>query len=431
MLRHLVDWFVAIYEAFYGSQRTVSLFSKYDKVFDGIFGENGFTSVFSTLSLFIVAIASVILVIYMLIGLLDNVTNKTLTVEVVFKALLRLAVGALLVTYIYPVIYGITFTGTAITKTIADNVSKEADFFRVGKDELNARIDKENQKKVDDFLEEYGSFVSACQSSPASICDKKGDALSAEPDSGTYYRLENTAGGGSSSNSAETGFETVRSGLNWRLYKVKKTSDGEKTEELCEILIRPHSDYGINYDRFREGLTTPDSGEVKDIGDAYVIMQSETREFQTVFQYLLGAIVMFLLVFVSNLSTLFIGFTRLIELTIRALFSPIAVADIFTHGIQSPGIRYMKKIAALSIQFAVIVVINIGCSLLLQSNMFSPGAGNITDILLAGEFDLHACLDFLNELLTGGGFVLRMALILTKIGLTIKSLSICNDIVGV
>lgn len=50
-------------------------------------------------------------------------------------------------------------------------------------------------------------------------------------------------------------------------------------------------------------------------------------------------------------------YARIIELVIRTIFAPIAIADVFHDGLHSPGVRYIKKYIAVCLQGAVILCI--------------------------------------------------------------------------
>ena len=97
---------------------------------------------------------------------------------------------------------------------------------------------------------------------------------------------------------------------------------------------------------------------------------------------------------------------RLIEIGIRILFMPIGVSDAFTHGTNSPGFRYIKKFFAVCLQGAVLIaVLNIG-------------------IYFMGDATINAAT-------RGFGFISDMVIMVSMIGLMIKSQQIVNDIVGV
>ena len=56
-----------------------------------------------------------------------------------------------------------------------------------------------------------------------------------------------------------------------------------------------------------------------------------------------------------------------IELIVKSILSPIAFADIAFSGVHGPGVQYMKKLIALNLQFAAIVLALLVCKILEQS----------------------------------------------------------------
>lgn len=98
---------------------------------------------------------------------------------------------------------------------------------------------------------------------------------------------------------------------------------------------------------------------------------------------------------------------RMVEIGIRTSFAPLGMADAFSHGLNSPGMRYLKKYAAVCLQGAVLAV-----------------------ILLAGTYIEN----FVTESAAGiPGFsvIAQPVIMFSMLGLMIKSQTIINDIAGV
>lgn len=149
--------------------------------------------------------------------------------------------------------------------------------------------------------------------------------------------------------------------------------------------------------------------------------------------HIAGLIFPYLLSLVANLSLFFIGITRIVELTVRSLFAPMAVTDCIRNGSSSNGIRYLKKIFALALQIVVVVAINIVIGLILTN--IGGGGDELINILEEGAkteyYKKSACEEFIRQLCGGDRFVTNMGILVAKIGLMFGSLRICNDIVGV
>lgn len=103
-------------------------------------------------------------------------------------------------------------------------------------------------------------------------------------------------------------------------------------------------------------------------------------------------------------------FGRVLEAGIRFGFMPIGISDAFTHGLNSAGMRYIKKFFAVCIQGAVLYAIMIA------------GAKLMSVVSLGGE-------DF--GFLSSLGIISQLVVAFSMVGLMLKSQSIINDIAGV
>lgn len=162
------------------------------------------------------------------------------------------------------------------------------------------------------------------------------------------------------------------------------------------------------------------------------------------------SIIPYILSFGTKIIVIFIGISRLVELTVRVIFAPFAVADVYQKGSNSGGMRYLRKIFALILQFAAIVGIYIACASIISSlNISSNGADMYETLTGSTEESVYtyagysstvtitsisknACITFLDSLFGGSGnYWLCMGVLLARIGLAIKSQQIANDIAGV
>lgn len=102
-------------------------------------------------------------------------------------------------------------------------------------------------------------------------------------------------------------------------------------------------------------------------------------------------------------------FGRIIEAGVRFAFIPIGISDAFTHGINSPGMRYIKKFFAVCLQGAVLLAIMIAGT-------------NMMALITAGDdgFGIAGNLGVVSQLVIG----------FTMIGAMMKSQQLVNDIVG-
>ena len=147
--------------------------------------------------------------------------------------------------------------------------------------------------------------------------------------------------------------------------------------------------------------------------------------------YAIKTIIPALICWIGNIVVIFIAVSRLVEMTIRTVFCPFAVADCYQDGSRSNGIRYLKKFLALALQFALIVAINVGIQFIMKQIAGGDAGMEIIEVFADGRFNEANTKEFLDNLLGGDDFWLFMGLLVTKIGLMIKSMSIANDVVGV
>lgn len=111
---------------------------------------------------------------------------------------------------------------------------------------------------------------------------------------------------------------------------------------------------------------------------------------------------------------------RSIELIVRAIFSPIGVANLFEDGTRSSGFRYLKKFAACALQLGAIAVILYAANALCNSLISSLSDGYMT-----------ITKDNILDVLGSTALWSMSAIQLAVIGITLKAQSICNDILGV
>lgn len=109
----------------------------------------------------------------------------------------------------------------------------------------------------------------------------------------------------------------------------------------------------------------------------------------------------------------FTAFSLLIELGIRKAFAPVAICDIYSEGLRSPGVRYLKRFLATFIKIAIcLLVCYLGRTL-----MGAAGHDNI-----ANADGLLAPLQYIFRII---------AINFTVIGVMNKTGEFANDIVGV
>lgn len=170
------------------------------------------------------------------------------------------------------------------------------------------------------------------------------------------------------------------------------------------------------------------------------------------------ACIPYFFVFVSNLVVWFIGLCRAMELIVRCIFIPATIADISKSGSRSNGLKSLKKILALSLQFSLVIAICLGISLVLTTVVSEGDVKALTDLLEVSEYkhsvppyffqgiwfdpesrasainiySVESCKNFLNALLGGAEhYVFCLGIMAAKIGLLMKSQRFADEIAGV
>lgn len=110
-----------------------------------------------------------------------------------------------------------------------------------------------------------------------------------------------------------------------------------------------------------------------------------------------------------KIAVIIICYTRLIELFLRTIFAPVALADFFHQGFQGAGWRYLKNYLAVSLQGAVILCIAMLFSALISVTAPNDGGldifgyiGMVLAFTFSGAALMFKSLSFTKELLGTG-----------------------------
>lgn len=183
------------------------------------------------------------------------------------------------------------------------------------------------------------------------------------------------------------------------------------------------SAYGLEFfpdDGNPDPSVWPDYDSVKDAlvdagyGDSKLSML--TKPGTMIFCFLTLAIT-----FIARLAAYFIAVGNSVMLIARTAFSPLGVVQLFDEGQRSSGIRYLKKLAAEALTFAVIVGI-LYASSLLQSNLL----GTILGDVLNGAVSV----DIIPEVFEWGNLACIIIIQLAAVGGMFKAGQLAKEIVG-
>lgn len=126
-------------------------------------------------------------------------------------------------------------------------------------------------------------------------------------------------------------------------------------------------------------------------------------------------IIPYILSLLLEVAAYFAAFSLILEIGIRRLFMPFAIADIYGEGMRSPGMRYLKKYFAVFIKIAICLSVAV-----------------LTSILQRIPIDLVSQADGIKNTLvqTLSMLMATISLNFTSIGVMFKGGEYANDIVG-
>lgn len=165
----------------------------------------------------------------------------------------------------------------------------------------------------------------------------------------------------------------------------------------------------------------------------------------TILGYIMNAIIPWILSMISTVILQVILISRILEVVVLTTFSPLAISDIYREGTASSGVRYMKKVFALGLQIAVIILINLATQEIISSIIGVDAGRTITDLLKRTEYtgDINDALasgtlvyttdsleQFFSALLGQGDKVKVYGIMLARLGLVWNSMPLCEEIAG-
>ena len=124
--------------------------------------------------------------------------------------------------------------------------------------------------------------------------------------------------------------------------------------------------------------------------------------FLTLLGYMVCLVFDYVLLFVAQMIIWVCCISRSLELGVRAIFTPIALADVFGEGLKGPGIRYIKKFLAVCLQASIMLTL-----LLLYQAIINADVSGL------------------------GTTMIKIVAAFTLVGMMFKSITFANDVVGV
>lgn len=152
--------------------------------------------------------------------------------------------------------------------------------------------------------------------------------------------------------------------------------------------------------------------------------------------YVLSCILPWIIAFIGEAIIQVILISRILEVVVMTVFAPMSIADIYREGTASPGIQYMKKMLALGLQVAAIILINLATQSIILNIVGADAGTTMVGLLKTGTikgtavFTTESLEDFLDVITRAPKMLKSLGVTLARIGLIWNSLPLCEEITG-
>lgn len=160
--------------------------------------------------------------------------------------------------------------------------------------------------------------------------------------------------------------------------------------------------------------------------------------------YIVTSLLPWILSMIAEIMLQIIMISRILEIVVMTTLAPIAISDIYKEGTSSQGVMYMKKMFALGLQVAVIILINTAAQAIITEIAGSSGSA-FTRLLVQSEYsgsEMDAIksgalvftpdsISMFIDALTGRNASLKvLGVMLARVGLIWNSMSLCEEVTG-
>ena len=164
--------------------------------------------------------------------------------------------------------------------------------------------------------------------------------------------------------------------------------------------------------------------------------------------YIILALIPWLISMIGEVILQIVLISRILEIGVMTVFAPIAISDVYREGTSSSGVQYMKKMLALGMQVAVILLINIATQAIISQIMGTDGAAGqtVASLLVSTQpggttsdealkngslvFTTDSIKLFLDTLFGHGDRLKVLGIMLARLGLIWNSLPLCEEVTG-
>ena len=166
-----------------------------------------------------------------------------------------------------------------------------------------------------------------------------------------------------------------------------------------------------------------------------------------ILSYIVCSILPWLISMIAEVIIQVVLISRILEIITMTVLSPIAISDIYREGTSSNGVQFMKKMFALGLQVAVILVINTATQAIITQLVGSGFGISISNNLEKSQLDVgmnegtaisqgklvytkESIEAFLDIVTAGTSSLKTFGVTLARIGLIWNSMSLCEEITG-
>lgn len=161
--------------------------------------------------------------------------------------------------------------------------------------------------------------------------------------------------------------------------------------------------------------------------------------------YIATSIAPWVLSMIAEVIIQIVLISRILEIVVMTMFAPLPIADIYREGTASPGIQYMKKMFALGMQVAVIMMINLATQSIIAAIVGAEAGGTISGLLTPTEysgsmedaladgslvFTKDSIIAFINAMTWKQDVMKVLGIMLARLGLIWNSMPLCEEITG-
>lgn len=167
-----------------------------------------------------------------------------------------------------------------------------------------------------------------------------------------------------------------------------------------------------------------------------------------ILSYIVCSVLPWIISMIGEIIIQVVLISRILEIITMTTLSPIAISDIYREGTSSNGVQYMKKMFALGLQVAVILVINAATQAIIAQLAGVGSGASITGLLEMSQLNLKAdemdtaietgklvysqdsIKAFLDVITAGTKTLKTFGVTLARIGLIWNSMPLCEEITG-